>query len=123
MAFHILNTLCFLQMAFQFFKSTNCRRLWQVAQQQLIQVPPKLCMARLLISFQRSIIEIMCVHRSSYSLFPSMELEYQICPQPSYNHAGKVSCPKDGGEAHSGKSLAVWSKRKIVNSNKCYKEK
>lgn len=123
MAFHILNILCILQMVFQFFKSTNYRRVWQVAQQQFIQVPQSSALARLLISFQRNIIEIMCVHRSSHSLFPSIELEYQICLQPSYNHAGKDSCPKHGGEAHSGKNLTVWSKRKIIDSDKCYKEK
>jgi len=110
-------------MVFQFLKPTNCRRLRQVAQQQFVQVPKSSALSRLLISFQRNIIEIMCVHRSSYSLFPSTEVEYQICMQPSYNHAGKDSCSKDGGEAHSGKSLSVCSKRKIVDSGKCYKEK
>ena len=87
----------YFQMVFQFLKSTNCGRLWQVVHQNMLSPflviekagtylprntalssPPSSAMARLLISSQRNIIEVMCVPRSSCSLFPSTELEYQF---------------------------------------------
>ena len=83
---------------FPIFKINKLQKTMASCPATICPSPPNLC-SKLLISFQRNIIEMMCVHRSSYSLFPSTALKYKICLQPSYNLAGKDNSPKDGGKA------------------------
>lgn len=89
--------MCFTD-GFPIFKINKLQKTMASCPATICPSPPNLC-SKLLISFQRNIIEMMCVRRSSYSLFPSTALKYKICLQPSYNLAGKDNSPKDGGKA------------------------
>lgn len=105
-------------MVFQFLKSTNCGRLWQVVHQNMLSPflviekagthlpsntalpsPPSSAMVRLLISSQRDITEVRCVPRSSCSLFPPTELEHQFACSSAATMQAKTVALKNGREA------------------------
>lgn len=133
--------VCVLTEGFSIFKINKCERQWHIGYQNMsfpylvmdlysgmylpsntaLPSPANSALARVLIYSQRNIIEVTYVHRSSYSLLPSIELNINLSATKLQLWRQR-HCPKGWWRSMTERTWIHGVKEKL-DGDKCYEEK